>query len=102
MSIHNGELLFIKSVKDGIPNRDPLNDSDARRIFPEEDGRISLSDVSIKRMYATLLLIYIRMEEEIILYLSSLLKTKRKIIRQKIVSYEDCRKCRERKKQKKI
>lgn len=49
MSIHNGELLFVKSVKDGIPNRDPLNDSDARRIFPEEDGRISLSDVSIKR-----------------------------------------------------
>ncbi len=49
MSIYNGELLFIKSVKDGIPNRDPLNDSDARRIFPEEDGRISLSDVSIKR-----------------------------------------------------
>src|SRR5690606_28673357 len=49
MSIHNGELLFIKSVKDGIPNSDPLNDSDARRIFPEEDGRISLSDVSIKR-----------------------------------------------------
>lgn len=49
MSVNNGELLFIKSVKDGIPNRDPLNDSDARRIFPEEDGRISLSDVSIKR-----------------------------------------------------
>lgn len=49
MKINNGELLFVKSVKDGIPNRDPLNDSDARRIFPEEDGRISLSDVSIKR-----------------------------------------------------
>ncbi|SDZ03229.1 CRISPR-associated protein [Tindallia californiensis] len=49
MSIHNGEFLFIKSVKDGIPNRDPLNDSDARRLFPEEDGRISLSDVSVKR-----------------------------------------------------
>ncbi|WP_200897839.1 CRISPR-associated protein [Heyndrickxia coagulans] len=49
MPVRNGELLFIKSVKDGIPNRDPLNDSDARRIFPEEDGRISLSDVSIKR-----------------------------------------------------
>ncbi|MBO8165037.1 MAG: type I CRISPR-associated protein Cas7 [Brevibacillus sp.] len=49
MSIRNGEILFIKSVKDGIPNRDPLNDSDARRLFPEEDGRISLSDVSIKR-----------------------------------------------------
>ena len=49
MAINNGELLFIKSVKDGIPNRDPLNDSDARRLFPEEDGRISLSDVSIKR-----------------------------------------------------
>ncbi|MTI80796.1 MAG: CRISPR-associated protein [Firmicutes bacterium] len=47
--MNNGELLFIKSVKDGIPNRDPLNDSDARRLFPEEDGRISLSDVSIKR-----------------------------------------------------
>lgn len=44
-----GEILFIKSVKDGIPNRDPLRDSDARRIFGEEDGRISLSDVSIKR-----------------------------------------------------
>lgn len=49
MKVNNGELLFIKSVKDGIPNRDPLNDSDARRLFPEEDGRISLSDVSIKR-----------------------------------------------------
>ena len=49
MSINSGEILFIKSVKDGIPNRDPLNDSDARRIFSEEDGRISLSDVSIKR-----------------------------------------------------
>ncbi|ADL06863.1 CRISPR-associated protein [Thermosediminibacter oceani] len=44
-----GEILFIKCVKDGIPNRDPLNDSDARRIFGEDDGRISLSDVSIKR-----------------------------------------------------
>lgn len=49
MSINSGEILFIKSVKDGIPNRDPLNDSDARRLFPEEDGRISLSDVSLKR-----------------------------------------------------
>lgn len=49
MPVRNGEILFIKSVKDGIPNRDPLNDSDARRLFPEEDGRISLSDVSIKR-----------------------------------------------------
>lgn len=49
MTIRNGELVFVKSVKDGIPNRDPLNDSDARRLFPEEDGRISLSDVSIKR-----------------------------------------------------
>jgi len=49
MTINSGEILFIKSVKDGIPNRDPLNDSDARRLFPEEDGRISLSDVSIKR-----------------------------------------------------
>src|SRR5699024_3109831 len=49
MSENNGELLFVKSVKDAIPNRDPLNDSDARRIFSEEDGRISLSDVSIKR-----------------------------------------------------
>jgi CRISPR-associated protein Csh2 len=49
MSIKSGEILFIKSVKDGIPNRDPLNDSDARRLFPDEDGRISLSDVSIKR-----------------------------------------------------
>ncbi len=47
--INSGELVFIKSVKDGIPNRDPLNDSDARRIFSEEDGRISLSDVSVKR-----------------------------------------------------
>lgn len=49
MPVKNGEILFIKSVKDGIPNRDPLNDSDARRLFSEEDGRISLSDVSIKR-----------------------------------------------------
>lgn len=47
--MNSGEIVFIKSVKDGIPNRDPLNDSDARRLFPEEDGRISLSDVSIKR-----------------------------------------------------
>jgi CRISPR-associated protein Csh2 len=36
-------------VKDGIPNRDPLRDSDARRLFGPDDGRISLSDVSIKR-----------------------------------------------------
>ena len=49
MKINSGEILFIKSAKDGIPNRDPLNDSDARRLFSEEDGRISLSDVSIKR-----------------------------------------------------
>lgn len=47
--VSTGEILFVKSVKDGIPNRDPLRDSDARRIFGEEDGRISLSDVSIKR-----------------------------------------------------
>ncbi|MGS0764726.1 CRISPR-associated protein [Syntrophomonas curvata] len=47
--MNSGEVVFVKSVKDGIPNRDPLNDSDARRIFGEEDGRISLSDVSIKR-----------------------------------------------------
>lgn len=47
--VHSAEIIFIKSVKDGIPNRDPLNDSNARRIFGEEDGRISLSDVSIKR-----------------------------------------------------
>lgn len=49
MTINTSEIIFIKSVKDGIPNRDPLNDSDARRLFGEEDGRISLSDVSIKR-----------------------------------------------------
>lgn len=48
-SVRSGEILFVKCVKDGIPNRDPLRDSDARRIFGEEDGRISLSDVSIKR-----------------------------------------------------
>ena len=47
--VRSGEFVFIKSVKDGIPNRDPLADSNARRIFDEEDGRISLSDVSIKR-----------------------------------------------------
>lgn len=47
--VRNGEILFVKSVKDGIPNRDPLKDSDARRIFGEDDGRISLSDVSLKR-----------------------------------------------------
>lgn len=47
--VRTGEILFVKSVKDGIPNRDPLADSDARRIFGEDDGRISLSDVSIKR-----------------------------------------------------
>ena len=49
MSINSGEILFVKCVKDGIPNRDPLNESDARRLFGEDDGRISLSDVSIKR-----------------------------------------------------
>jgi CRISPR-associated protein Csh2 len=49
MGINSAEIIFIKSVKDGIPNRDPLDDSNARRIFGEEDGRISLSDVSIKR-----------------------------------------------------
>ncbi|MBI2567501.1 MAG: type I CRISPR-associated protein Cas7 [Candidatus Schekmanbacteria bacterium] len=48
-TVRSGEILFIKAVKDGIPNRDPLRDSDARRLFGEEDGRISLSDVSIKR-----------------------------------------------------
>ena len=47
--MRSGEFVFIKSVKDGIPNRDPLADSNARRIFDEEDGRISLSDVSLKR-----------------------------------------------------
>lgn len=47
--LRSGEIIFVKSVKDGIPNRDPLNESDARRLFSEEDGRISLSDVSIKR-----------------------------------------------------
>lgn len=47
--LNSGEIVFIKSVKDGIPNRDPLMDSDARRIFGEDDGRISLSDVSLKR-----------------------------------------------------
>ncbi|MGB4529351.1 MAG: type I CRISPR-associated protein Cas7, partial [Bacillota bacterium] len=45
----SAEIIFVKCVKDGIPNRDPLNDSDARRVFGEADGRISLSDVSIKR-----------------------------------------------------
>ncbi|MEA4884837.1 MAG: type I CRISPR-associated protein Cas7 [Clostridia bacterium] len=49
MNVRTSEILFVKSVKDGIPNRDPLGESDARRIFGEEDGRISLSDVSIKR-----------------------------------------------------
>lgn len=49
MSVRSAEILFVKCVKDGIPNRDPLNDSDARRIFGEDDGRVSLSDVSIKR-----------------------------------------------------
>src|SRR5262249_33328116 len=44
-----GEILFGKCVKDGIPTRDPLRESDARRLFGPEDGRISLSDVSIKR-----------------------------------------------------
>ena len=48
-TVNSGEFVFIKSVKDGIPNRDPLAESDARRIFDESDGRVSLSDVSIKR-----------------------------------------------------
>jgi CRISPR-associated protein Csh2 len=49
MPVKTAEILFVKCVKGGIPNRDPLRDSDARRIFGEDDGRISLSDVSIKR-----------------------------------------------------
>ena len=49
MSVSTGELVFVKCVKDGIPNRDPLRESDARRLFGPDDGRISLSDVSIKR-----------------------------------------------------
>ena len=49
ITANSGEFVFIKSVKDGIPNRDPLAESDARRIFDETDGRISLSDVSLKR-----------------------------------------------------
>ncbi len=49
MGVRTGEILFVKSVKCGIPNRDPLRDSDARRLFGEDDGRISLSDVSVKR-----------------------------------------------------
>ncbi len=48
-TVRSGEVLFVKTVKDGIPNRDPLADSDARRLFGEDDGRISLSDVSVKR-----------------------------------------------------
>ena len=47
--VQSGEILFVKSVKDGIPNRDPLRESDARRLFGPDDGRVSLSDVSIKR-----------------------------------------------------
>lgn len=49
MPVNTGEILFVKCVKCGIPNRDPLRDSDARRLFGEDDGSISLSDVSIKR-----------------------------------------------------
>jgi CRISPR-associated protein Csh2 len=64
MKINNGEILFIKSVKDGIPNRDPLNDSDARRLFPEEDGRISLSDVSIKRDVRDFVIDYFEPDDE--------------------------------------
>ena len=54
MPVRTGEILFVKCVKNGIPNRDPLRDSDARRLFGEDDGRISLSDVSIKRDAARL------------------------------------------------
>ena len=49
MPVKTGEIVFVKCVKCGIPNRDPLRDSDARRLFGEDDGRISLSDVSLKR-----------------------------------------------------
>jgi CRISPR-associated protein Csh2 len=49
VNVKTGELVFVKCVKDGIPNRDPLRDSDARRLFGPDDGRISLSDVSVKR-----------------------------------------------------
>jgi CRISPR-associated protein Csh2 len=48
-AVRTGEVLFVKSVKGGIPNRDPLRESDARRLFGPDDGRISLSDVSVKR-----------------------------------------------------
>lgn len=48
-TVNTSEILFVKCVKGGIPNRDPLRESDARRLFGPEDGRISLSDVSIKR-----------------------------------------------------
>src|SRR5438105_13980795 len=49
MPVRTGEIVFVKCVKCGIPNRDPLRDSDARRLFGVDDGRISLTDVSIKR-----------------------------------------------------
>src|SRR5436305_6464478 len=48
-TVKASEILFVKCVKGGIPNRDPLRESDARRLFGPDDGRISLSDVSIKR-----------------------------------------------------
>src|ERR1700686_946881 len=48
-AVRTGEILFVKCVKDGIPNRDPLRERDARPLFGPEDGRITLSDVSIKR-----------------------------------------------------
>ena len=50
MTVANAELLFVKSVKDGIPNRDPLNDSDARRLFGEDDGRISFPTLALSGM----------------------------------------------------
>lgn len=61
--VKTGEILFVKCVKDGIPNRDPLRDSDARRLFGEDDGRISLSDVSIKRDVRDYLLAKYGLEE---------------------------------------
>lgn len=46
-TVRSSEILFVKCVKDGIPNRDPLSGGDARRI--SSDGLISLSDASVKR-----------------------------------------------------
>ena len=47
MPVRTAEILFVKCVKNGIPNRDPLRDSDARRHL-RRGGRPHLA---LRRQY---------------------------------------------------